>query len=102
MGMEGSAFIGRERELGIYKGGRKVDISRGEPMMIRSRGPNERARPYQQQPISSSLFPNILMREAPPPIWENLPEEAQCGFSYENICWKCECITKQPAINTGR
>ena len=43
LGMEGSEFIGRERELGTQKRGRKVHFSRGKPMMIRSRGPNERA-----------------------------------------------------------
>jgi len=66
--MEGSEFIGRERELGIHKRGRNVHISRGKPMMIKSRGLNERDQPYQQQPISSSLFRKLLVREASSPV----------------------------------
>jgi len=55
-------------------------------MMIRSRGPNDRAQTYQQQPISSSLFLKVLVKEASLMVWENLPEEVQYGFYYENPC----------------
>jgi len=89
--MEWSEFIERERELGIQKIGRRVHISRGKPMMIISRGPNERAQSYQQQPISSSLFSKVLVSEGSPPIWEKLPKEVHR-----------ECIIEKPAINTGR
>jgi len=81
LGMEGDEFIGRERGLEIHKRGRKVHISRGKLMMIRSRGPNEIVRPYKQQLISISFFSKVLVGEASPPIWENLPEADQCRFS---------------------
>jgi len=71
-GMEGDEFIGREMDLGTHKRGRRVHISRGKPMMIRSRGPNERVQPYQQQPISRSLFPKVIVGEASLPVWESL------------------------------
>lgn len=74
LGMEGGEFIGRDKELGIHKRGRKVHISSGKAMMIRSRGPNERARKYQQHPISNSLFLKVLVSEVSPPVWENLPK----------------------------
>jgi len=67
--MEGSEFIGRERDLGIQKRGRKGHISRGNPMMIRSRVPNGRAQPYQQQPISNLLFLKVLLHEASILVW---------------------------------
>jgi len=69
--------------------GRKVHISRGRLIMIRSRAPNGGDQPYLQQPISISLFSNFLAYKASPSFWENLPEEVQRRFSYQNLRWKC-------------
>ena len=61
LGMEGSEFIGRKRELGIQKRGQKVHISRGNIMMIRLRGPNGRYQHINNNIIIHQQFQIIMI-----------------------------------------
>lgn len=56
LGTEGIWFIGSERELGIHKRWRNVQISRGIPLKVGSRAPNGKAQPYIYPTTSNSLF----------------------------------------------
>jgi len=79
------SFIGKERELRIHKSSERFHDSRGRSMRVGSRNKNGRSRSNPYSHLTSFPFLRLPVREASPPLYEKLPEEVQCGFSYKKL-----------------